>query len=165
MIPRMPRQLLALSLAAMPLAGQARRVPCTVSRVVDGDTFTCAGGRRVRLLRIDAPEAHQHPAGDSAKAALLGLIHKDVPVSLELGRDSLDRYGRTLAFVWRDTLLVNAEMVRRGWAVVYKYNRKDPQYDPRLDAVQDSAQRSRRGWWKGGAISCLPSAYRRHRCR
>lgn len=168
----MIRRALALMLACSalsprPSASQTRptrRSPCTVSRVIDGDTITCSGGRRVRLLRIDAPESRQHPAGDSAKATLLRLVHKDVPVTLELGRDSLDRYGRTLAFVWRDSLLVNEEMVRRGWALVYKYNKKDPQYDARLDAVQDAAQRARRGWWDRGGISCTPGDFRRHRC-
>lgn len=160
--------LTATLIGPRPLVAQAppgRRSPCSVSRVIDGDTFTCSGGRRVRLLRIDAPESRQHPAGDSAKATLLRLLHRDTPVILELGRDSLDRYGRTLAFVWRDSLLVNEEMVRRGWAMVYKFNKKDPQYDARLDAVQGAARLAHRGWWRNGTPSCPPGDFRRHRCR
>jgi serine protease len=42
--------------------------PCTVARVLDGDTFECAGGRRVRMLQIDAPDVGQC-GGDWAKAA------------------------------------------------------------------------------------------------
>ena len=145
---------------------QVARVPCRVSRVIDGDTFTCSGGRRVRLLSIDAPESRQGVAGDSAKAALQRLIRDGDRVTLELGRDSLDRYGRTLAFAFRaDSLLINEELVRRGWAVVYLYDRKNPQYGDRLSAAEDSARTARRGWWRDGMIGCRPSAFRHRECQ
>lgn len=141
------------------------RTACRVSRVIDGDTFTCTGGRRVRLLSIDAPEKSQGTAGDSATASLQRLIHDGVDVTLELGRDSLDRYGRTLAFAFRaDSLLINEEMVRRGWAVVYLYDRKNLQYASRLQAAEDSAKAARRGWWATGTISCRPSDFRHRTC-
>jgi micrococcal nuclease len=164
----MPTTLVAL-LAALLLVSnagsQARRTPCRVSRVIDGDTFTCTGGRRVRLLLIDAPERAQHPAGDSATAALQRLIHRDVEVSLEFGRDSTDRYGRTLAFVWlEDGRMVNVELVRRGWAVVYLYDRKNLRYAPRIEAAQDSARTAQRGWWRDGVIACPPKAFRARKC-
>ena len=157
-------------LLAAPLAGQRPdttrpRPTCRVSRVIDGDTFTCTGGRRVRLLLIDAPEGAQHPAGDSATAALQRLIHRDVDVTLELGGDSTDRYGRTLAFVWlADGRLVNEELVRRGWAVVYLYDRKNLRYAPRIEAAQDSARARRQGWWRDGVIPCPPKAFRDRTC-
>lgn len=141
------------------------RSPCRVSRVIDGDTFSCTGGRMIRLLSIDAPEGRQHPAGDSATATLQRLIHRNVRVSLELGRDSLDRYGRTLAFAWlEDGRLVNEEMVRRGWAVVYLYDNKNSQYDERLLDAEASARRSDTGWWHSGRIRCRPKAFRHHEC-
>lgn len=162
--------LLITLVGASLIAGQAPtpvhpRSPCRVSRVIDGDTFTCTGGRRVRLLKIDAPEHRQAPAGDSAMAALERLIHRDVEVSLELGTDSLDRYGRTLAFAWlADGRMVNEEMVRRGWAVVYLYNNKDSQYDDRLLDAESVARRSDTGWWHRGRIRCRPDAFRHHEC-
>lgn len=141
------------------------RVACRVARVIDGDTFTCTGGRRVRLLLIDAPEGAQHPAGDSATAALQRLIHRDVEVSLELGRQPTDRYGRSLAFAWLpDGRMVNEELVRAGWAVVYLYDRKNLKYAPRIEAAADSARASRRGWWRGGEITCPPKAFRDREC-
>lgn len=164
------RLLPLLLLLASPLVAQrgdptAPRRTCRVSRVIDGDTFTCSGGRRVRLLLIDAPEGAQHPAGDSATATLQRLIHRDVEVSLELGRDSTDRYGRTLAFVWlEDGRMVNEELVRRGWAVVYLYDRKNLRYAPRIEAAQDSARAERRGWWRNGEITCPPKAFRARTC-
>lgn len=164
----LPAVLLALAWGA-PAGGPQRdtlpRTSCRVSRVIDGDTFTCSGGRRVRLLSIDAPERGQRPAGDSATAALQRLIHRDVAVALELGRDSVDRYGRTLAFVWlEDGRLVNEELVRAGWAVVFLYDRKNLQYAGRLQATEDSARLARRGWWRGGTIPCRPRQFRARTC-
>jgi micrococcal nuclease len=136
-----------------------------VARVIDGDTFSCTGGRRVRLLSIDAPERRQRPYGDSATATLQRLIQRGTEVSLELGRDSTDRYGRTLAFVWLpDGRMVNEELVRRGWAVVYLYDRRNLQHAQRLQMVEDSARTRRRGLWRDGPIHCRPDAYRRGEC-
>ena len=163
------RLLPLLVLLAAPLAAQRNdtttRPTCRVSRVIDGDTFTCTGGRKVRLLEIDAPEGRQLPAGDSAKAALQRLIHDGIEVSLELGRTPTDRYGRTLAFVWlEDGRLVNEELVRRGWAVYYHYDNKNPQYDGRLMDAEDAAKAARRGWWHSGRIRCFPEQFRRREC-
>lgn len=76
---------------------------------IDGDTFdlgTCGqnfGGERFRLLGINAPEiAHELPAecyGDIASAELNRLIAND-EVILTFDDHCLDRYGRTLAYVW-----------------------------------------------------------------
>lgn len=164
-MPTTRRALLVAGLLLSIPGAQSPRSPCRVARVIDGDTFTCSGGRRVRLLLVDAPERSQHPAGDSATAALQRLIHRDVEVALEFGRDSTDRYGRTLAFVWlEDGRMVNQELVRRGWAVVYLYDRKNLRYAPRIEAAQDSARTERRGWWRDGEIACPPKAFRSRRC-
>jgi micrococcal nuclease len=160
---------LLIALAACGATAQAppqdARVPCRVARVIDGDTFSCTGGRRVRLLSIDAPERAQRPYGDSATAALQRLIHRGTEVSLELGRDSLDRNGRTLAFAWlADGRMVNEELVRSGWVVVYLYDRKNLHHADRLQVVEDSARMRRRGLWRDGSIRCRPAAYRRGEC-
>lgn len=168
-----PRSLLPIAVLATLLiqAGQAqgpraRRSPCRVSRVIDGDTFTCTGGRKVRLLLVDAPEGRQRPAGDSATAALRRLVHRDVEVTLELARDSLDRYGRTLAYVWlADGRLVNEELVREGWAIVELFNKRDQQHLGRLRGAESDAREERRGWWRSGTITCRPRDFRASRCR
>src|SRR5690606_26562279 len=43
---------------------------CTVQRIIDGDTFVCDGGSRVRLLIADAPEVGQSVYADSATLLL-----------------------------------------------------------------------------------------------
>lgn len=52
-------RLVAVVLVAASLAPRLDEPVCTVSRIVDGDTFYCARRLKVRLLGIDAPERGQ----------------------------------------------------------------------------------------------------------
>jgi micrococcal nuclease len=96
-----------------------------VQRVVDGDTIVVTvGGRteRVRYIGMDTPESVKPgtPVQCYAKAASAENERLVAGESVRLVGDAeaLDRYGRTLAYVYRkrDGLFVNAELVRRGYA-------------------------------------------------
>jgi endonuclease YncB( thermonuclease family) len=106
--------------------------------VHDGDTFTLlqAGNQqtKIRLAEIDAPESNQ-PYGNKAKQELSGLIFgKTVTVTIQ----DTDRYGRTVGRVTANTLDVNAEMIRRGAAWVYrKYAKDQTLYPLEAQAQQD----------------------------
>jgi micrococcal nuclease len=95
----------------------------TVLRVIDGDTFELTGGDRVRMLTIDTPERGQ-PLYDSARTVLEGQV-MGRPVDLQFAGPRRDRYGRLLAYVYVDTLLVNALLVRQGLAYVYLFDDTD----------------------------------------
>jgi micrococcal nuclease len=94
----------------------------TVARVVDGDTIVLRGGERIRYIGMDTPESVKPgtPVQCFAKAA----SHENARlvagrrVRLRYDAERQDRYGRTLAYVYRasDGLFVNAELVRRGYA-------------------------------------------------
>jgi endonuclease YncB( thermonuclease family) len=61
---------LAISLSGLNSNANADHVAsCTVASVVDGDTFDCTDGTRVRLLQINTPELSEC-GGQWAKAAL-----------------------------------------------------------------------------------------------
>lgn len=93
------------------------RVPCEVERVIDGDTFVCRGGERVRLLLVDAPEMAVEPLGPLARDFLVGLLPAGTEVSMELDVGERDRYGRLLAYVYlRDGRMVNELLAREGFA-------------------------------------------------
>lgn len=105
-----------------------------VVRVVDGDTIEVrySGQERiVRLLNIDAPET-KHPGkaveclGPEATAYLQQQLEPGDTVRLEFDQELLDRYGRELAGVFEDDLLINAEIARRGLGipVYFEPNRK-----------------------------------------
>lgn len=70
---------------------------CEVERVVDGDTFVCRDGPRVRMLQIDTPEMGTC-GGQWAKDALAGIfLRPGTVVRLEYDAVRGDRYGRVLA--------------------------------------------------------------------
>lgn len=112
--------------------------------VTDGDTLTVLINKqqvKIRLAEIDAPEMRQD-YGQRAKQALSTLVFKKAVV-VEV--NSRDKYGRTLARIYADGLDVNAEMVRLGYAWVYrKYAR-----DPHLLIAETEARASHRGLWAG----------------
>lgn len=145
-------------------AQQPARVGCVVASVTDGDTLRCTGGRRVRLIGIDAPERGQGEAFAASRDRLRALTPRDSTVQLELDVSPRDRYGRTLAWVWRGDTLVNERMVREGWAVLYT-RAPDVRHADRIAAAQAAARKEGAGVWATGGFSCLPRDFRRGRCR
>jgi hypothetical protein len=76
--------------------------PCVVASVEDGESFTCQGGRRVRMLQMDASDLGQC-GGDWAKAALQYIfLTPGRVVYLQYDATKTDAQGRTLAApIWR----------------------------------------------------------------
>jgi micrococcal nuclease len=128
------RALLILAIAAaallggrLALGGDEAAAPSSgrVVRVVDGDTIRVRlGGReeRVRYIGVDTPESVKPGARvqcfGKAASALNARLVRARTVRLEFDAERRDRYGRLLAYVYRepDGLFVNAELVRRGYA-------------------------------------------------
>jgi micrococcal nuclease len=107
------------------VVGASRSDSARVVRVVDGDTVVVqTGGRqeRVRYIGVDTPESVKPgtPVQCFAKAASSANRRLIEGREVKLVRDAegYDRYGRTLAYVYRasDGLFVNAELVRDGYA-------------------------------------------------
>ena len=156
------------------LEGQAPRAPrnaarsaspdiaCVVAKLDDGDSFTCTDRRQVRLLLIDAPEMAQAPWGLMAKRQLEALVPPGMTVRLELDRTTADRYRRTLAYVWVDTVMVNERMVANGWAMVLAY--ENVRHLDRMKRAERAAQQARRGFWQTWAFRCRPVDFRARRC-
>jgi micrococcal nuclease len=94
--------------------------------VVDGDTIVVEGvGRRVRLTGINTPET-VHPSkrdecfGPQASARMKDLVGGE-EVRLErdpIGSDMDWRKQRFVRYVYVGDTLVNAEMIRQGYARV-----------------------------------------------
>ena len=111
-----------------------------------------SGELKVRLAGTDAPERRQ-AFGRKAKETLSALVFGRTVRVVEVDRD---RYGRLVGRVYRGNLDVNAEMVRRGMAWVYrKYTR-----DRELYRLEDDARAARRGLW-ADAHPVPPWEYRR----
>ncbi len=85
-----------------------------VAAVVDGNTIELLQGEKpvtVHLLGIDAPTAKECLSIESA-SALAGLLPVGTEIRLERGE------GEDIAAVYADDVLVNAELVRLGLALV-----------------------------------------------
>lgn len=152
--------LLSLAVTAEPLVRQESS--CVVGRVVDGDTFNCRDGRKVRLIGIDSPERRQW-FGSVASHALLKMLPSGTTVRLERDVARTDRYGRVLAHVWVGATLVNEAMVRDGWAVLYTLP-PNVKYVDRLGRAQTEARARGAGLWAQRGFDCLPRDFRRGIC-
>lgn len=93
----------------------------TVVSVGDGDTIRVSQGREtitVRLVCTDAPETAQVPWGQQSATMLKELLPVGQAVTLRVV--DRDRYGRTVAEVFKGSSSVNLQMVQAGQAVVYR---------------------------------------------
>ena len=123
-----------------------------VVAVLDGDTIIIGGGEKVRYAGLNTPETH-HPdklpeyCGQEAFEANRRLVAGKT-VRLEFDERQRDKYGRLLAYVYVDSLCVNAELIRQGYAQVSTY--KDNQrYHDEFMRLQQNAIAARRGMWGG----------------
>jgi micrococcal nuclease len=146
--------LAALSLA--PSASTARSLDGAVVKVVDGDTIHVqVDGRveKVRYLGVNTPEVH-HPTkgeevGGREAAAVNRALVSGHHVRLELDVQERDRYGRLLAYVWVGDVMINAELVRRGYAQVMTVP-PNVRHQSLFLALQRTAREASRGLWGKG---------------
>jgi micrococcal nuclease len=132
-----------------------------VSHVVDGDTINVTLGNQketVRLLGIDTPETHdpRKPVqcfGETAAAHTQSLLEgKNVRLEPDPTDSDRDKYHRLLRYVYLpDGTLVNAELVRDGYAFAYTVFPL-----VKLDefrALEAEARDNNRGLWAGCNIN------------
>jgi micrococcal nuclease len=147
---------LALLAAAAPAAAQApAALEGVVVRVVDGDTIHVRIGDRiekVRYIGVNAPEVHhptkgEEPGGREAWAVNRRLV-EGRRVRLELDVRSRDRYRRLLAYVWVGDTMINAELVRLGYAQVMTVP-PNVRHQSLFLRLQREAREAGRGLWRG----------------
>jgi micrococcal nuclease len=68
-------------------------------------------------------------------------------VRLEMDVGARDRYGRLLAYVWVGDVMVNAELVRRGYAQVMTVP-PNVRYQRLFLDLQRGAREAGRGLWR-----------------
>lgn len=90
-----------------------------VVRVIDGDTFVLASGESVRLICIDAPEIDEENYEESREYLEFLVLGQEV--NLEKDVSDSDEYGRLLRYAYFNGTFINQEMVRNGFASVFRY--------------------------------------------
>jgi micrococcal nuclease len=124
-----------------------------VLTIVDGDTIDVRlEGRtvRVRYIGVNTPETKHpkkgvEPFGKEAAEANRRLVEGKT-VRLELDVEKYDRYRRLLAYVYVDDTMINAELVRQGYAQVATYP-PNVKYQELFLTLQREAREAKRGLW------------------
>lgn len=118
-----------------------------VTRVIDGDTIVVEGNLHLRYIGMNAPGTHGkvEAFGREAAEANQRLVEGKV-VALEKDVSETDKYGRLLRYVYVDGVMVNAELVRRGFAQAISYP-PDVKYQNCLRRLQREARAAERGLW------------------
>lgn len=147
--------------ATVSAADDARRsapgnwLDADVVRVVDGDTIVVRIGEReerVRYIGVNTPELHhpkrgEEPGGREAARVNRALV-EGTRVRLEFDVRHRDRYRRLLAYVWVGEFMVNAELVRRGYAQVMTVP-PNVRYQDVFLKEERNAREAGRGRWRG----------------
>ena len=129
----------------------------TVTKVVDGDTIDVENIGRLRLIGLNTPETVDPrkavecfgvEASNRAKKLLLG---QKVYLEYDESQGKIDRYGRTLAYVFTEGgASYNLDTIKEGYAYEYTYN-KPYKYQSEYKQAQNTAQTNKLGLWSDSA--------------
>ena len=133
-----------------------------VFSVLDGDTFRYRDDtwklQSVRLLGVDAPESNTTRYKKTecywkeAKDYLSQLLKwKQVKIEFDPNQQSTDRYGRQLAYVYLDGMLVNQELLEKGYAREYTYK---SDYSKQLEFKHAADQAKQQKLWMRNSAIC-----------
>jgi micrococcal nuclease len=134
--------------------------PLTVLKVVDGDTiWVDNNGQRlkIRMIGLDTPETVDprkpvqcfgREASAQAKTILGG---QSVYLENDPSQDTIDKYGRTLAYVWTASgRMFNLDMIADGYAFEYTYD-LPYRYQADFKTAEGDARTQGRGLWSPDA--------------
>lgn len=136
----------------------------TVVRIIDGDTFVAdvsGSEETIRLLNIDTPET-KHPdkpvqcLGAEATDYLKSVLAPGDGINLEYDVERLDRYGRTLAGVYKNDSLVNADIAAAGLGVAVLFPPNERFYDE-VKAAEAAAQKAGEGLFSPSIKCTVPA--------
>ena len=146
---------LASPAQAYPTMPQGIQGPFTVAKVVDGDTIHVnANGQKlkIRMIGLDTPETvdPRKPVqcfGLEASAQAKTILgRQQAYLETDPSQDTIDKYGRTLAYVWVGGRLFNLDMIADGFAYEYTYD-LPYRYQADFKAAEADASANDRGLW------------------
>jgi endonuclease YncB( thermonuclease family) len=124
-----------------------------VKRVINGTSIELDDGTVVRYIGIDAADSENRhlkgQVGHATFAANRALVQgKELVIEYDV--DTIDPRGRDLAYVYADGVMINAELVRQGHAIVAVFPPNVKHINMMLEA-QAEAAREQRGLWSAKA--------------
>ncbi len=120
----------------------------TVVEVSDGDTFKLNDEKTFRLYGVNAPEVKE-PFFEEAKVFTQNLVlGKEIFFEQEANY-KVDKFGRTLGYIFVGGVNLNLELVKNGLARVVLYEKRAKiKYQDELLSAEKSAKELRLGVWK-----------------
>ena len=117
----MPINILIFFFISIPISAYEALPTTIIKSCYDGDTCRTIDGERIRLACIDTPELKGKRADPvSAKEARDFLNKLLVNEKVSIRRISNDRYGRTVAELFKNDINVQELLVKKDLAKVYK---------------------------------------------
>lgn len=123
----------------------------TLDYVNDGDTLTLTDGRLVRLIGIDAPEVNfdapnrSDPFGNESRSFLAEHLTQGQPLQLFFDSRTLDRFGRTLAYVYTQGTHLQELLLSKGYAKTRVY--QNDYFWQCLNGIEAKARDKKLGLW------------------
>lgn len=102
--------------------GNVQGETAQVTRIIDGDTIDVrlnGISYRVRYIGVNTPESDE-PCYAEAAAANAALVENKT-VTLVKDVSETDQFGRLLRYIYVENTLINADLVRNGWAESVEY--------------------------------------------
>ena len=98
------------------------KLPTTIIKsCYDGDTCTTIDGEKIRLACIDTPELKGKKADPiAAREARDFLNNLVINEEVSIKRITKDRYGRTVAELFKNNINVQSLIVKKGYGKIYK---------------------------------------------
>lgn len=127
-----------------------------VTDVLDGDTFEVKIGKEkvtIRMLGIDTPETLdprkpvQCYGKESSEEAKKLLDKREVKLVIDKTQYLTDKYGRILAYVYRDDgLFINKFLLEKGFAREYTYS-KAYELQEEFREIEQKSKIEKEGLW------------------
>ena len=112
---------LLISLISIPFSADGALPNTIIQSCYDGDTCTTIDGEKIRLACIDTPElkgknANKIPAEEARDFLNQLVANKKVSIK----RITKDRYGRTVAEIYKDGKNIQELIFKKGHGKIYK---------------------------------------------
>lgn len=155
---RQPLFLLFLILFSLKFNAQISGEFYSIKRVSDGDTVVIQdeldNQYKIRFIGIDAPESRNvgnrkqvQVFGSEAKNHLKKLLFNK-KIRLEFDVQKIDRYGRTLAYVYLENgVFLNQYLVQKGYARMATFP-PNIKYVELFRKLEEKARKNKLGMWK-----------------
>lgn len=143
-----------------------------ITRVIDGDTLVLENNRHLRLIGIDTPEIRKKtdtgfiydpaPFSLEAKEFVKNLAEqKEARVEFDL--EKKDKYNRLLGYCFikkdRKEILLNEEILKEGFAVLYTFP-PNVKYVDKFIKAQRQARKKQKGLWGAYQVISPPEAHK-----